>query len=72
MTKRQAIAKAQQLADDEDRAFVVMAGDRRSYVYPLSDLEFPFAAGERVFMVSPRGSHSTQPADEIGAQAARR
>ncbi len=72
MTKRQAIDKAQQLANDERRTFIVMAGDRRSYVYPLSDLDYPFVASSSAVVVPPQGTHSGRSAAEIVAQEARR
>ncbi len=56
MTKRQAVAKAQQLADDERRTFVVLAGARRSYIYPASDLDFQFVASSRAVVVPPQAA----------------
>lgn len=52
MTKLEAIAKAQQLANQEGRTFHVLGDQRRAFVYPEGTLEL---VGPGVVVINPGG-----------------
>lgn len=58
---RSTVARAQALADESGRVFVVVG---RKYIYPATDLDFDFTA-ERVNVVAPSGTFSGYSAEGI-------
>lgn len=66
MTKRQASDKAHQLAESEQRTFVVLTSvGRKATVLPLSDLDFAFVASQNALVVPPAGKYNGYSAAQI-------
>lgn len=66
MTKRQASDKAHQLADSEQRTFVVLTSvGRKATILPLADLDFTFVASQNALVVPPTGQYNGYSAAQI-------
>ncbi len=72
MTKRQAMAEAQVLADSEGRSFVVLGARGRLSVHRLSDLDFASVSIRRAVVVAPTGKYPLASAMDIVNAEARR
>lgn len=72
MTKRQAIDKAQALADSEGRSFAVLGVSREFSVYPLPDLDLAVVSAARAVIVPPAGRYPLASAMNIVKAVARR